>query len=129
MFLKLLQKLATEYPGPQSYMGGDVEEDLARSFPFDDIVPRRGMVQALYDLGVLVALPAPADGEVTVDAALARKILKLSRSIQTPRKCARDDCVTWFIPDSGTPGPAREYCSHRCQNTCARRRQRAKGKP
>jgi len=77
MFKALLKKIATEYKADQTYFGGNVEKDLAHSFPFDDIIPRRGMVQALYDLGIIKALPAPAEGEVRVHADRARLLLRM----------------------------------------------------
>lgn len=136
MFLKMLEKLADEYNGQPSYMGGDLEADILGGAMGLVLLPggagvtsHRAYIRALYDLGVLTALEPPGEGKVAVNTWLARKILELSSSIQTLRRCAREDCATWFIPDSGAPGPAREYCSHRCKNTCARRRERAKGKP
>ena len=77
MFKEILKKLATKYKADQTYCGGNVEKDLAHSFPFDDIIPRRGMVQALYDLGIIKALPAPAEGEVRVHADRARLLLRM----------------------------------------------------
>jgi len=84
MFRKLLQKLVDEYAGQKTYMDGDLEADLVGSVLGLSLLPdgagvrsNRDMVAVLYDLGVLVALPAPADGEVKVDVQLAEKILRI----------------------------------------------------
>lgn len=85
MFLKLLKKLATEYKAGETYFGGDVEADLTspETLGMQFSESRRyfgilgGMTQALYDLGVLVALPAPADGEVYVHTNRAKQLFTL----------------------------------------------------
>lgn len=102
MFLKLLQKLIDEYAGQASYMGGDLEEDLAGLFHDGEGVLRWGMFQALYDLGVLVALEPPADGEVTVDVKLAKEILNAAKLRRIERCLACKEC-------GKDNGPAVEY--------------------
>lgn len=100
MFLKLLKKLVDEYADQPSYMGGDLEEDLARSLPFDVIVPRRGMMQALYDLGVLVALEPPYDGEVAVNTRLASALLRVVKTRRIDRCLACKGCGQDVDPDA-----------------------------
>ncbi len=68
MFLKLVARLI-EWDG--QHFGGDVEADLA----YTNI--DRSLVRALYDLKLIEALPAPAEGEVRVDADRCRELLAL----------------------------------------------------
>lgn len=70
MFLSLLKKLVDEYKDDETYFDGDVEADLRAKFA-------DGYVRALHDLGVIVELPAPPDGEVGVDVVLARRLLEV----------------------------------------------------
>ncbi|MCK9355597.1 MAG: hypothetical protein M0R22_00380 [Dehalococcoidia bacterium] len=102
MFCKLLQKLVAEYGGQMSYMGGDVDRDLVDALVYKfadqrDVESNRhtkhalGYIRVLYDLGVLVALESPADGEVKVDVALAQKILRIvnRHRVEHLRVCKR----------------------------------------
>jgi hypothetical protein len=117
MFLKLLKKLATEYKAGETYFGGDLEEDLAPSGKFGTMREAaessalRTYVRALYDLGVLVALPAPAEGEVVVDAVLSGAILHTvtRHRIETLRACygcgcdVEKDAVKLQCPSGSAP--------------------------
>ena len=85
MFKALLKKIATEYKAGETYFGGDVEEDLCHSLAGVEIEPgmcrvpvsRAGYIHALYDLGVIEALPAPAEGEVRIHTDRARLLLRM----------------------------------------------------
>jgi len=106
MFRKLLQKLVDEYAGQPTYMGGDLEEDLVKAV-FDQpsdaaFVGERtiGYVRALYDLGVLVALPAPADGKVKVDVQFAKKILRIVNGHRVGHLRACHRCKKDVGPDA-----------------------------
>jgi hypothetical protein len=85
MFKDILKKIADEYKADQTYFGGDAEQDLCHSLAGVEIEPgmcrvpvsRAGYIHALYDLGVLEALPAPAEGEVRVHADRAKQLLTL----------------------------------------------------
>jgi hypothetical protein len=83
MFKDILKKIANEYKADQTYFGGDVEEDLISPNTLGMKFSTQrcsfgipgGMTQALYDLGIIEALPAPAEGEVRVRADRAKALL------------------------------------------------------
>jgi hypothetical protein len=105
MFLKLLKKLATEYRADQTYFGGDVAEDLrsidpALGRPGDAMPPplTAGYFRVLYDLGLLVALPAPADGEVRVAVAFAKRLIDVIEGAERLAAARCYGCKVVFAP-------------------------------
>jgi hypothetical protein len=113
MFLKLLKKLVDEYKADQTYFGGDVEEDLI-NFIYSICDERKynkeihgplalGYIRALYDLGVLVALPAPAEGEVEVDAALAQRLLDMVEEPADPTRVCTECHVEYEREEKACP--------------------------
>ena len=78
MFKALLKKIANEYQADQTYFGGDIEEDIHRYYGDGDSVLRWGMDRVLYDLSIIEALPAPAEGKVRVHADRAQAILDIA---------------------------------------------------
>lgn len=110
MFLKLLEKLVDEYAGQPSYMGGDLEDDLcatgrslcdAAKLPYNEWSSHTlGCIRALYSLGVLVALPAPAEGEVAVDVPLALALLRVVKTRRIDRCLACKGCGQDVDPDA-----------------------------
>jgi hypothetical protein len=90
MFKDILKKIATEYRSEKTYFGGDVETDIVAAprrtvvdgqkfvyYPRVSSLP--GYERALYDLGIIEALPAPAEGEVRIHADRAQAILDLDQ--------------------------------------------------
>ena len=94
MFKKILEKLAS-MTGDGTAFGGDVHEALVGTvgiYSRGEIVSTTkvstleaaAQVRACYDLGLLVALPPPQDGEVEVHAERAQALLDLAQSWRVP---------------------------------------------